>query len=85
MRSHPQTDGQTEQTNQIVEDMLFMYVRTKSSKWEDYLHLVEFAYKNGYQTLAKMSPFEVLYDRKCTTAISWDNPVNRIMVQPEML
>jgi hypothetical protein len=65
--------------------MLRMYVRTKPSKWEDYLHLVEFAYNNGYQTSAKLSPFEVLYDRKCTTPISWDNPVDRLMVGPEML
>jgi hypothetical protein len=47
---HPQTDGQTEQMNQIVEDMLQMYVRMKPTKWEEYLHLVEFAYTNGYQT-----------------------------------
>ena len=65
---HPQTDGQTKM-NQIVEDMLRMYVRMKPTKWEEYLHLVEFAYNNGYQTMTKMSPFEVLYDRKCTTSI----------------
>jgi len=47
---HPQMDGQIEQTNQIVEDILRMYVRTKPTKWEEYLHLVEFAYNNGYQT-----------------------------------
>jgi hypothetical protein len=45
---HPQTDGQTERTNQIIEDMLQMYVITKPTKWEEYLHLVEFAYNNGY-------------------------------------
>jgi hypothetical protein len=65
--------------------MLQMYVRMKPSKWEDYLHLVEFAYNNGYQTLAKMIPFEVLYNIKCTTMISWDNLVYRFMVGPEML
>jgi hypothetical protein len=62
-----------------------MYVRTKPRKLDDYLHLVEFAYNNGYQTLAKMSPFEVLYDIKCTTPISWDNPVDMLMVGLEML
>jgi hypothetical protein len=62
-----------------------MYVRTKPNKWEDYIHLVEFAYNNGYQTSAKLSPFEVLYDRKCTTPISWDNPADRLMVGPKML
>lgn len=49
------------------------------------MYLVEFAYNNGYQTLAKLSPFEVLYDQKCTTPISWDDPVERLMVGPEML
>jgi hypothetical protein len=61
MSYHPQMDGHTERTNQIIEDMLRMYVRTKPNKWEDYLHLVEFAYNNGYQTSAKLSPFEILY------------------------
>jgi hypothetical protein len=59
---HPQMDGQTERTNQIMEEMLQMYIRKKPSKWEDYLQLVEFTYNNGYQTLTKMSPFEVLYN-----------------------
>ena len=40
---HLQTDGQTERVNQILEYMLRMYVREQPSKWEDYLHLVEFA------------------------------------------
>jgi hypothetical protein len=65
--------------------MLCMYVRTKLNKWEDYLHLVEFTYNNGYQTSAKLSPFEILYGTKCTTPISWDNPANRLKVGPEML
>ena len=62
-----------------------MYVRTKPSKWEDYPHVAEFSYNNGYQTSTKMSPFEVLYDTKCTTPIRKDNPVDRLMVGPEML
>ena len=44
---HPQTDGQSERVNQVLEDMLRMYVMDKPSKWEDYLHLVEFSYTNG--------------------------------------
>ena len=37
---HPQTDGQTDRVNQVLEDMLLMYVMDKPTKWEDYLHLV---------------------------------------------
>ena len=54
---HPQTDGHTERVNQLLEDLLRMYVKERSGKWEDYLHLVEFAYNNDYQALARYSPF----------------------------
>jgi hypothetical protein len=57
----------------------------KLSKWKDYLHLVEFTYKNGYQEFLKMSPFEALYGRKCNTPVSWDNPTDRAVVGPEFL
>jgi hypothetical protein len=81
---HPKSDGQTERVNKVIEDMLRMYVMDKPSKWEDYLHLVEFAYNNGYQASLKMSPFESLYGRKCNTPISWDNPADRALVGPEL-
>ena len=40
---HPQIDRKIERINQIVEDMLRMYVMNNPTKWEDYLHLVEFS------------------------------------------
>jgi transposase InsO family protein len=61
---HLESNGHTERVNQVIEDMLRMYVMDKPSKWEDYLHLVEFAYNNGYQASLKMSPFEALYGKK---------------------
>jgi hypothetical protein len=62
-----------------------MYVMDKPFKWEDYLHLVEFAYNNGYQASLRMSPFEALYGRKCNTPVSWDNPTDRVVLGPELL
>ena len=44
---HPHTDEQTERVNQVLEDMLRMYAMDKPTKWEDYLHVIEFAYNNG--------------------------------------
>jgi hypothetical protein len=82
---HPHSDGQTERVNQVIEDMLKMYVMDKPSKWEDYSHLVEFAYNNGYQYSLKMSPFEALYGRKCNTPVSWDNPPDRLVLGPDFL
>ena len=61
-----------------------MYVMNKPTKWEDYLHLAEFAYNNGYQASTKMSPFEVLYGRKCRTPVTWDSPINQLMLGPDL-
>ena len=82
---HLQTDGQIERVNQVLEDMLWMYVRDYPKKWEYYLHLVEFAYNNHYQDSAKLSYFEILYGRKCKTPISWSNLVDRLMLGPNLL
>jgi hypothetical protein len=82
---HPQIDGKTERLNQIIEDMLRIYVMDKPSKWEDYLHLVEFSYNNGYQASLRMSPFKALYCRKCNTPVNWDNPIGRVVLGTELL
>jgi hypothetical protein len=50
--------------NQVIKDMLRMYVMDKPSRWEDYFHLVDFSYNNGYQTSLKMISFETFYGRK---------------------
>ena len=62
-----------------------MYVKEQPGKWEDYLHLVEFAYNNHYQASARYSPFEILHVRKHNTPISWTNPVDRLVLGPESL
>ena len=65
--------------------MLRMYVMDKPTKREDYLHLVEFAYNNGQQASLGMSPYEALYGRRCMTLVTWDNPVNMIVLGPELV
>ena len=32
-----------------------------------------------------MSPYEALYGRRCRTPVTWDNPVNRIVIGPKFL
>ena len=55
---HPETDGQTERVNQVLEDMLKMYVMDQQTRWEKYLPLVEFAYNNSCHNSIGMPPFE---------------------------
>jgi hypothetical protein len=57
---HLEYDEKTQRVNQVIEDMLRMYVMDKISKWEHYLHLVKFSYKNGYQTFDSPSAIKCL-------------------------
>ena len=68
---HPQTDGQSERTIQVLEDMLRACVLDLKSSWEKHLPLVEFAYNNTYQTSIQMAPYEALYGRPCRSPICW--------------
>ena len=45
---HPQTDGQSERTIQILEDMLRGCMLDFKGSWEEYLPLAEFAYNNSF-------------------------------------
>ena len=82
---HPQTDSQMEKNQQVLEDMLRMYVKDKKTKWGDYLHLTKFGNKNGYQTYLKMRPFEVIYGRRCKLPLSWDHLEYKLILGPNML
>jgi hypothetical protein len=82
---HPETDGKTERVNQVLEDMLRMYVMDQQNQWEKYLPLVEFAYNNSYHSSIQAAPFEILYGRPCRTPLSWDRLEDRVMLGPEML
>jgi hypothetical protein len=46
---HPQTDGQTEKVNQILEDILRACVMEYLSSWDKNLPWAEFLYNNSYQ------------------------------------
>jgi IS30 family transposase len=58
---HPQTDGQTERTNQILEDMLRACALKYGKSWDKSLPYTEFSYNNSYQANIEMAPFEALY------------------------
>ena len=82
---HPQTDGQTERVNQILEDMLRACALDYGSSWDDNLPYAEFSYNNSYQTSLKMAPFEALYGRRCRTPLSWDEVGERQLFGPDLI
>nr|GEU86488.1 putative reverse transcriptase domain-containing protein [Tanacetum cinerariifolium] len=54
---HPETDGQSERTIQMLEDMLRACVIDFGKSWDRHLPLVEFSYNNSYHTSIKAAPF----------------------------
>ena len=80
---HPQTDGQSERTIQILEDMLRACVLDFGGSWSKYLPLIEFSYNNSYQSTIGVAPYEMLYGRKCRSPIHWDETGERRYLGPE--
>nr|GEV41981.1 putative reverse transcriptase domain-containing protein [Tanacetum cinerariifolium] len=71
-RLPPQTDGQSEGTIQMLEDMLRACVIDFRSSWDRHLPLVEFSYNNCYHASIKAAPYEALYGRKCRSPVCWN-------------
>ena len=54
---HPQSDGQTERTNQTLEQYLRCFINYQQDDWVDFLHFAEFAYNNSVHSSTGYTPF----------------------------
>ncbi|WVZ90825.1 hypothetical protein U9M48_037085 [Paspalum notatum var. saurae] len=82
---HPQTDGQTERTNQILEDMLRACALQYGSSWDKSLPYAEFSYNNSYQASIEKAPFEALYGIRCRTPLHWNQPGEKQVLGPDII
>lgn len=58
---HPETDGQTERINQVMEQYIRTYCSYKQDNWTGLLSQAEFAYNNAESATTNMSPFAANY------------------------
>ena len=58
---HPQTDGQTERANDIVETTLRIYAAHQPTSWDEHLPIVEFTSNNTKSTATGFTPFYLTY------------------------
>ncbi len=58
---HPQTDGQTENLNRTLEQMLRAYTNRKQDNWCELLCYAEMSYNNSKQLSTNRSPFFLTY------------------------
>ena len=77
---HPQTDGQTERTNQTVEHMLRCYCNYLQDDWSDRLPLAEFAYNSSRHSAVNQSPFHALYGYNPRDALTASAPLTHSAV-----
>jgi hypothetical protein len=54
---HPQSDGQTEQVNQELEQYLCTFVNERQDDWDDLLPMAKFQYNNHVHASTCQSPF----------------------------
>jgi len=58
---HPQTDGQTKRTNQVLEGYFRNFVNYDQNDWYQLLPLAEYAYNNSKASAHKLAPFFANY------------------------
>jgi hypothetical protein len=58
---HPQTNGQTEQFNQELEQYLRAFCDYRQGNWVKWLPLAQFAHNSQVTTSTGRSPFDLLY------------------------
>ena len=61
---HPQTDGQTEQMNQELEQYLRFFIDHRQKDWLEWLASAEFVVNNKVHTTIKVSPFIANYRKE---------------------
>ncbi|GJP48626.1 hypothetical protein CLOM_g7917, partial [Closterium sp. NIES-68] len=76
---HPQTDGQTERLNQIVEQLFRAACKDEISKWDLHLPVQEFAYNNATHAATGQTPFFLCYGRH---PLIPQKPTTPAIVQP---
>jgi hypothetical protein len=67
---HPQSDGQTERTNAILEQYIRIYCNYKQNNWSSLLSMAQFSYNNATQVSIGTSPFYANYGFHPTFSIS---------------
>lgn len=83
---HPETDGQTERVNSIMEQYLRAYVNHEQDNWRGLLPIAEFAYNNSWHSSIDASPFYALhgYHPKASFNVTADRSALRVPTVEEL-
>ncbi|KAF0721645.1 hypothetical protein Ae201684P_007762 [Aphanomyces euteiches] len=71
---HPESDGQSERANRVIEDILRSYTQSRRKTWSSLLPHVEFAYNTSVNASTGFTPFYVNFLRHPRLPSSLDGP-----------
>jgi len=79
---HPEANGQAEQTNQMLEQYLYIYCNYQQDNWSELLPLAEFAYNNTPSATTSVFPFfaNKEYHSNLSVYPEWCKGTSRIML-----
>jgi transposase InsO family protein len=77
---HPQTDGQTENANQWIDQRLRPFVNTYQDNWSSLIHAIDYAAATLPQDSTGMSSFMVELGYQPRMDIDWERPADKIPV-----
>jgi Integrase zinc binding domain/Chromo (CHRromatin Organisation MOdifier) domain/Integrase core domain len=80
---HPQSNGQAERMNRVVEDMIRHYVSPTQDDWDEHLPQIEFAINNAHHEGLKSTPFYMNYRRHPSTPLTVQLPTRSLSQPPE--
>ena len=66
---HPQTDGQTERVNRVIEDVLRHFVSPNMTDWDKCLCLLQFAINNAWHETIQQTPLFLNHGRAAKTPL----------------
>jgi len=67
----PQTDGQTERVNLVIQQFLRNYVAVDQQDWVDHLELAEFCYNNSTHSATGFTPFQMVTGKSPHVPMTW--------------
>ncbi len=67
----PQTDGQTERVNLMIQQFLRNYVAADQQDWVDHLELAEFCYNNSEHSATGATPFQMVMGKSPIVPTTW--------------
>ena len=82
---HPQTNGQTEVLNRVLEQYLRAFVHKKPSSWGKFLPWAEWSYNTSRHSGTGVSPFEVTFGRRPPDWPSYVTSTSKVEAVDEFL